>query len=201
MRRNREYASPLTLAMTALDRWPTAMAHQMVGEQLLVAGRRDEGVAQLRLALAGSPRAHYTLGVELYNEGKPEEAVAELREFVRLQPLLLDVIPAQVVMAKAYVRLRQWPGVAIEQARGALGKQPANVDARAVLADALFSQGSFGLGRRNIRVLKARPDDGKARWTIWVSRSSAPAISTVPSSCFAAPPASIHAIARIRQFR
>jgi tetratricopeptide (TPR) repeat protein len=162
VRRNQEYASPLTLAMTALDRWPTAMAHQMVGEQLLVAGRREQGVAQLRLALGGAPRAHYALGVELYNEGKLGEAVAELREFVRLQPLLLHVITAQVVMAKAHARQQQWPE-AIEQARSALSKQPGNLDARAVLADALFSARSYAdaIGEYE-QYLRARPGDVKA---------------------------------------
>ena len=157
--RNGEYASPLTLAMVTVERWPTPVGHEMLGQQLLAAGRRQEGVSELRLAVDGSPRAHYTLGLELYDEGQLPAAIAELREFVRLQPLLITVIPAEIVMAKAYLQQKDWPD-AVAQARDALGKQPGNLDARAVLADALLSQGAFAEAATEYSAyLKGRPDD------------------------------------------
>jgi protein O-mannosyl-transferase len=137
--RNREYASSLGLAELTLQRWPTAIAHHMVGEQLLLAGRSDEAVAHLRKAVDGAPRAHFTLGLQLYNEGKLDEAIAELQAFVQLQPLLLEVPTAHVVLARAYARQQRWDEAAA-QATQAIAKAPGNPDARAVLAEVLFKQ-------------------------------------------------------------
>ena len=89
--RNREYALALTLAQTALDRWPTGVAHYLVGTELVAAGRQAEGVAHLRQAVDDDPRARYALGVELYRDGSLTDAVANLQEFIRRSPDFLEV--------------------------------------------------------------------------------------------------------------
>jgi tetratricopeptide (TPR) repeat protein len=137
--RNREYADPLQLAQVTVERWPSGVSHHMLGEQLLLAGRRDEGVAELREAIADAPRAHYSLGMQMYKEGRLDEAISELQAFVRLQPLLLEVPSAQVTLARALAQ-QQRLGEAETQAREAVMKAPDNVDARAVYAEILFKE-------------------------------------------------------------
>src|SRR6185295_20255506 len=63
--RNREYSSALTLARTTLARWPTDVAHGMVGAELAALGRDDEALPELRIAAAADPRARYNLGITL----------------------------------------------------------------------------------------------------------------------------------------
>ena len=137
--RARAYESGLTLAETALAGWPNAVAHHYLGEQLILAGRPAEGISHLRQALAGAPRAHYTLGQELFREGRLDEAAAEMREFVRLEPTLLEVPSAHVFMAKVHLRKERW-GQAATELRTALAMAPRHAEARGLLALALFKQ-------------------------------------------------------------
>ena len=137
--RNREYADTLRLAEVTLARWPTGISHQWLGEQLLIAGRRDEAMPHLREAIKDAPRAHYTLGMQLYKEGTLDEAISELQAFVRLQPLLLEVPAAQVTLARAYARQQRWAQAETE-AQDAIRKAPRSVEARAVYAEVLFKQ-------------------------------------------------------------
>ena len=51
--RDREFHSGLTLAHAGMARWPNARTEHWLRELLVEAGRHDEGVAALRLALAG----------------------------------------------------------------------------------------------------------------------------------------------------
>jgi tetratricopeptide (TPR) repeat protein len=160
--RNREYAHPLELAELTLARWPTGIAHHMVGQQLLAAGRRAEGVAHLREAIKNAARAHYTLGAELYREGRLDEAIAELQTFVRLRPLLLEVPDAQVMLARAYALQQRWEEAAV-QAREAIAKAPGNADARGVLAEILFRQEKIEEATAAYTdYLRMRPADAKA---------------------------------------
>ena len=46
--RNQEYGSALTLARTTLARWPSAVAHGMVGAELAALGRDEEALPELR---------------------------------------------------------------------------------------------------------------------------------------------------------
>jgi tetratricopeptide (TPR) repeat protein len=140
--RNREYSSSLRLAQTVLDRWPTSTAQHYVGEELIAVGRTDEAIAHLRQAIPGSPRAHFSLGAELVKEGRLDEGIEQLQEFVRLEPLLLEVPEAHVLIGSAYAKQQRWPE-AIAQARAALMKAPRNPNAKLLLADSLFGQESL----------------------------------------------------------
>lgn len=167
--RNREYASALTLARSVLDRWPTSVAHVMVGEELIAAGSREEGVMHLREAIRGNSRAHYSLGVELFNEGKLDEAIEELQTFVRLEPLLLEVVPARTLMGRAFATEQKWSN-AIEQFRLVLTMTPSNVEARGLLAEALFNQQTFEEAGVHYRAyLKDRPNDTSALANLGIS--------------------------------
>jgi protein O-mannosyl-transferase len=160
--RNREYADPLQLAEVTLARWPSGVAHHLVAEKLIAAGRNEEGIAHLRQATATAPRAHYTLGLMLYNQGQIDEAITELREFIRLQPLLLEVPDAHVSLARAYARQGRWDE-ALVQAQEAIAKAPANADARGMRAEILFRQEQAEAATAAyLDYLRMRPNDSGA---------------------------------------
>ena len=152
--RNREYASQLSLLRTVVDRWPSSIAHHILGDELMAAGYHDEAVTHLRAAIPGDPRARHDLGVELFNEGRLGQAVEELEAFIRIwqspplshphwqQPLRVDVVSARVFMGRAFAKEQRWPD-AMEQDRLALAMDPANVEAHGLLAEALFHQQMF----------------------------------------------------------
>src|SRR5262249_5576486 len=77
--RNREYQSALILAGKTLERWPSGLAHYMVGTELAAVGRHQEAQPYLREAARTVPRAHYTLASELFDQGRRNEAISELQ--------------------------------------------------------------------------------------------------------------------------
>jgi tetratricopeptide (TPR) repeat protein len=173
--RNREYASPLTLARTVVERRPRAVTHHYLAEQLAQAGLHDEAMQHLREAVAGNDsRARYLLGIELFNAGKLNEAMEQLYAFVAtsklpyrlvphwLEPPLGEVITARLVLARAASMQGGWDRAA-EQARLVLAVRPGNRDARMFLADALFGQQRYDQAAAEYReYLRAWPDDGHA---------------------------------------
>jgi tetratricopeptide (TPR) repeat protein len=143
--RNRDYASPLSLARTVLARWPTGLAHRMIGTELLVAGDdRQEAVAQLREAVReGDPMARFSLGLELYNERKLDEAISQLEQFVRDRPMALEVLDARIAIGRAFAMQKMWPE-ALDEFRRVLTMVPSHVEAHRLVADALFDSRAFG---------------------------------------------------------
>ena len=167
--RNREYASALTLAQTALDRWPTGVAHYLVGTELVAAGRQAEGVAHLRQAVDDDPRARYALGVELYRDGSLTDAVANLQEFIRRSPDFLEVISARMLIGRAYTREGKLED-AVDMFAGILAMVPSYTDAHGGLADALFAQGRLNEAALHYReFLRVHPDDFAALTKIGVA--------------------------------
>jgi Flp pilus assembly protein TadD len=138
--RNREYSSPLTMAQTILERYPTPIAHQMLGTTLLEAGRRQEAMLALRQALPGAPRARYFLGVELLRDGKEDEGIAELQALIREQPpYAADVVDARGFLGAAFARQERWPE-AITEFRAILLAVPGHPTAEHFLAVALLAE-------------------------------------------------------------
>jgi Flp pilus assembly protein TadD len=82
VQRNRDYASPVSLLQTSVDRWPHGRARFNFATVLKQQGRGDDAMAQLRLAVADNPQAQYVLGSELYDRGQFDEAISELRAFI-----------------------------------------------------------------------------------------------------------------------
>ena len=70
--------SALALAQTIVDRWPSGRGHYLLGTELLTAGRRAEGMAELRASAVGYPGARYAIGTELLAEGQMGAAIDEL---------------------------------------------------------------------------------------------------------------------------
>ena len=84
--RNAEYETGVSIWQTVVERWPTGRAHYTLGRELRAVGRRDEAVAQYRLAVDTSPDASYALGFEAAADGRHQEAVDRYRTFLQLRP-------------------------------------------------------------------------------------------------------------------
>lgn len=157
--RNREYNSSLALARTVLERRPHARAHHWVGRELIAAGRRDEGIAHLREAIHGDPRARYSLALVLFEDGKLDDAIEQFEAFVREQPMLLEVLDARNTIGRALV-MQGKLSAAAEQFRLVLKMVPSNVPAHAFLADVLLKQEQFTDAVPHYReYLKSHPTD------------------------------------------
>src|SRR5262249_42271664 len=94
--RNRDYATPLSLWQSVVDRRPQGRARFAFANELMQAGRHDEATAQLRLAVADYPDARAGLGTELLLQGNIEEGIAVLEAFVDANPSLANRAPARM---------------------------------------------------------------------------------------------------------
>ena len=162
--RTHDYASSLIMARTILAGWESPSAHELLGHELSAAGRRDEAIAQLRLALPESTVARYYLGTELVNMGQVDEGIEQLQEFVRLEPSLVPTRTARLLMARAFASREQWPQ-AIEQLQAVLASAPSDSAAHGLMADILSSQQKLADAIPHYRAyLQANAGDGNA-WT------------------------------------
>lgn len=141
--RNREYQSPLTMARTVLDRWPTANAEQLVGTELARLDRHAEAVPHLREAVKGYPPARYFLGVSLMKTGDTAGAVTALQTFVREEPDALAAKGAHGMLAGLLMEQQQFEA-AIPHYREYLRAQPLDGDAWNGLGVALSRTGRTG---------------------------------------------------------
>jgi Flp pilus assembly protein TadD len=174
MVRNREYATRTSIARTIVERRPSAIAHHILGEQLLAEGARPEAIAELRKAVPGNSKARHTLAIALLNDGKPEEAIEQLRAFLAtanppeplvprwLAPTRGEVISSHEMLGRAFLMQEKWPE-AIAQLRLTLSMAPSNVEARRLLAATYFSQEQYDAAALEYReYLASRPDDVEA---------------------------------------
>ena len=173
--RNREYRSELVLARTILERYPTSVAHHILGVELLMAGDRDAGMKELRQAIPGAPRAHYTPGVELLKEGKNREAIDQLEAFLREQPNLLEAVSARQLLGQAFAHERRW-AEAIEQEQQVLTMNPTaaqRLDSLAILGEAFLGAENFTEAIAHCReYLRSRPNDGAVLTRLGIALSA-----------------------------
>ena len=139
--RNREYATSLSLSESVLRRWPTDVAHGMVGSDLASLHRDEEALRELRLAARTDPRSRYNLGVELFNTRQFDEAIRELQIFTGANPWLAEVPSANMMIGQAFSAQRKWPQ-ALAQFRMVLTMAPGDREAPRLLAGSLMGQGN-----------------------------------------------------------
>jgi tetratricopeptide (TPR) repeat protein len=160
--RNRDYQSALSLAQTTLERWPTAVASHMVGTELSNLNRDEEAIMYLSESAKTHSRARYHLGIALSKTGKLDEAVEQFQMFAREEPLLFEVIAARLYIGQVQMVRERWPD-AVNEFRLVLSMNPSHVQARRLLADAVFKQEKYeeasGLYREYLRL---RPGDEAA---------------------------------------
>jgi tetratricopeptide (TPR) repeat protein len=140
--RNGEYATGLSIWQTVVDRWPTGRARYYLGLELKAAGRRDDAMAQYRLALNSSPDAHYAMGFEFAADGRHQEAVEYYRNFIRLKPLDGNVPRAYHNLGRSLMALGR-QAEAATAFRETLARKAGDKDATSGLADSLFAMGRW----------------------------------------------------------
>ena len=136
--RNGEYATGVSIWQTVVDRRPVGRAHYILGRELATAGRRDDAIAQYRLALESSADAHYAMGFELAAEGRHGEAVDYYRQFLRLKPFDGNSPRAYHNLGRSLMALGR-QDEASAAFREALARKAGDKDATAGLADSLFA--------------------------------------------------------------
>ena len=80
--RNAEYAKPLSLWTTVVERRPHGRARMALATEMVAAGDHAAALPQLREAVPDFPDARYALGTELVIGGRLDEGIAELRQFI-----------------------------------------------------------------------------------------------------------------------
>jgi tetratricopeptide (TPR) repeat protein len=173
--RNREYASPLTLARTVVERRPSSVAHHILAEHLALAGQREEAVGHLREAIAlGDSRARFLLGRLLSEQGSYAEAVQQLEAFIVtsqlpyrlvprwLEPPITEVMTARLMLGRVLFAQQQWDGAA-DQATRILDAFPNHSGAHGLRADVLFAREQWGAAADAYReYLRRQPADSAA---------------------------------------
>ena len=140
MRRNSEFASPVTLWKTSVDRWPQGRARASYAAALSDEGHPESAIDQLRLALRDFPRARFRLGLELKAVGRYQEAERELTAFIAAEPRIEDQLPARTLLADIRVATR--PDEATAEFRRLVDLFPSNPVPRERLAMILLAEGN-----------------------------------------------------------
>ena len=147
--RNRDYSTPLALWESVVQRRPQGRARFAMATQLMEAGRHDEAIAQLRLAVTDYPDARAGLGTVLLLQGQLDEGISVLETFVKAGPSLSTRVPARGLLAKGHQAIaeramsQQNAALAENEARKAVQLDASNADAHNMLGAALASQGNL----------------------------------------------------------
>ena len=147
--RNRDYASPLTLWQSVVDRRPQGRARFALANELLSASRTDEATAQLRLAVPDYPDARAGLGTALLVQGQFDEGIRVLDAFVQANPSAPNRVPARVLLAQGHRGLAERAltqrnaTLAADEARKSVQLDGGNADAHNILGAALASTGDL----------------------------------------------------------
>ena len=169
MARNAEFAVPLTLWQTSVDRFPHGRSRMALATELATAGRNDEAIAHLRAAVPEFPNARAALGTELVVTGQIAEGTALLREFIAADPEKVNRIPAHMLLAQVFADKGDLDG-AIADWRALRRLAPDDLNSRAPLAQLLTRRGETQLRRNDPagaepfarEAVQLAPDNGAA---------------------------------------
>jgi tetratricopeptide (TPR) repeat protein len=150
--RNAEYATPLSLWRTVVERHPHGRARMAFATELITAGNHEEAMSQLREAVRDYPDAKFGLGTELIISGRSEEGIEVLRQFIQADPSKLNRIPARILIGQALATQGKLPEAA-DQFGAVLKIVPTHVGARLNLADVLAAQGKLEEAATEYRAL------------------------------------------------
>jgi hypothetical protein len=140
--RGREYASPLTMAQTIVDRWPNGRGHFLLGSALVDIGRSGEGMAEFRESARDYPGALFAIGTEQLAAGQTADAIETLRRFIQAMPNHPTVTPARDMIARAYAAQGNLPAAEAE-ARQLVKVAPGYASGHDLLARLLASRGEY----------------------------------------------------------
>jgi tetratricopeptide (TPR) repeat protein len=160
--RNREYQSPLLLAQTAVERWPSSVGEHVLGTEWLFAGNSAEALRHFQRAVPGAPRAYYSLATVEFEAGQWDLAIRDFQTFLAVEPRLYEAISSRLYLAQALEHTGQWQ-TAIEQCRLVLTMHPSQedaLDAQLFFAEGLRGQEHYAAAREQYEAYtRARPRD------------------------------------------
>lgn len=137
--RNRDYETRLTMAETIVERRPHGRARYELATELLVVGRRDDGIAELTESAHDYPGARYALGTELIAAGQTAQGVDQLEQFVRAQPNHANAIPARDMIGQTRISQNRLDDAAA-QFEQILRDAPDYLDAQWHLGDVMLME-------------------------------------------------------------
>jgi tetratricopeptide (TPR) repeat protein len=150
--RNTEYATTEGLWRSALERWPSALAHRNLATSLRQLGRGNEAIEHLRATLTEHPEMRVAVGQTLFEQGRFDEAVTELRTFLdrTAVPGTNDEANARVVAATSLERLGR-SGEARDMLQELIARRPDYAPAYLALGDVHFRRSEFADAQRAYR--------------------------------------------------
>jgi Flp pilus assembly protein TadD len=177
--RNAEYADPLTLWRTVVDRRPHGRARMALATELMTAGQHEQVIPVLRDAVTDFPDARAALGTALILDRQYDEGIAVLRRFVADGRSRPDRIPAHVMLAEALTSQHKLEEAAGEW-RAILAMAPADPGARSNLSRLLSAQADTALRQNDVSGAEQRareavqlaPRDGVAHNLLGVALAS-----------------------------
>lgn len=162
--RNAEYATPVSIWRSSVERHPHGRARLSYAHALVEAGDADGSLLQLQEAVRDYPPARYALGTELAGRGEFDQAIPELRTFIADAPSHLNRIPARSLLGRVLWSRGQLEESA-DQFRSILTLAPESIDAHASLGDVLLQQKRYAEAAAHYRTVAGfRPD--RADWQI-----------------------------------
>jgi tetratricopeptide (TPR) repeat protein len=140
-----------------------ASARSQKAKELMSAGRFEEAIPiykELVAAMPGNPGLLLNLGMAQHMAGHEREAVPLLESVLKVQPRFA---PALLSLGAARLALRQ-PELAVGPLQRAVAADPANKDARGMLADAMTGAGQFDAAAEQYRKLTELASDDPRAW-------------------------------------
>ena len=169
--RNGEFATPVTLWRSSVERWPQGRARILYAAALAEAGDHESAIDQLQLAVRDFPKARSTLGRELAAAGRHDEAVRELSAFIAAEPRAEDQMPARMLLATILVDTGRFDEATAEFRR-LVELFPSNLVPRERLAGILLAHGNAADAAVQYReLLRHAPDN--AVWQLSLARALA----------------------------
>jgi tetratricopeptide (TPR) repeat protein len=152
IQRNTEYATAEGLWRSALDRWPSAIAHRNLATSLLQIGRGGESIEHLRATIAEHPEMREALGQTLFEQGRFDEALVELRAFLdgTAVPGSDAEANARVVTAASLEQLGR-SAEARDLLKELTTRRPDYAPAHLALGDVCFRRGEFTEAQQSYR--------------------------------------------------
>lgn len=161
--RGREYASPLMMAETIVERWPSGRGHFLLGSLLLEAGRRREGMAELELSRRDYPGALFAIATEQLGSGQMAAGIATIQQFLELMPNHVNSVPAREMLAAGYAAQGN-TAAAEAEARRLVAAAPSYARGHDLLGRLLAQKGDFsGAAAAFRRVLTLDPGNAAAQ--------------------------------------
>jgi tetratricopeptide (TPR) repeat protein len=153
----------LAVAFTAgLARAEDLTAKSQRAKEMMAAGRFEQAIPiykELVAAIPGNPGLLLNLGLAEHMAGHERESVPVFEAVLKAQPGLM---PALLSLGAARLSLKE-PALAVGPLQKAVAAEPANPDARGMLADALNGAGQFDQAAEQYRKLtELTPNDPRA---------------------------------------